>query len=316
MFDKTHLMRSILPMEGILVLLLLSGCGKPDSKQDTSRRTEARFGDYKVIISESDENELRGGELSRVEIFKGKTPVYEMSGHRFFIGSYRGEDEKKECATPIGMDITGEGQPDLVIFEWTGGAHCCHLFHIFEIGTTFRHIQTIDLEDFNDYGEGFKNLDGDPALELLRRDYTFAYWNECFAGSPAPEVILKYSEGQYKMAPNLMKKLPRRQAELYETAAKIRSMRDWKDPEAIERGHQSGLWKVPGPNYPKVVPSDLWREMLTLIYTGNMAQAWKFCDLAWPEGMSGEQEFLEAFKAQLKTSPYWEQIQNMNKPRI
>ncbi|MFA6174196.1 MAG: hypothetical protein WC701_11015 [Kiritimatiellales bacterium] len=307
--SEDHLMRSAFSTLGILVLLLLAGCGEHTQKQDASRKTEARFRDYKVIISESDENELRGGYLSRVEIFKGKALVYAMDSHRFDFGN-RFNDEKKENATPIGMDITGDGQPNLVIAEYTGGAHCCLLFHIFEIGNTFRHIQTLDLEDSD---SDFKNLDNDPALELPTEDWTFEYWHTCFADSPAPEVILKYSAGQYRMAPNLMKKLPRHQAELYETAAKIRSMPQWKDPEAIERGHQSGLWKVPDPNYPKVVPSDLWREMLTLIYTGNMYQAWKLLDLAWPEGIAGKQEFLEEFKAQLKMSLFWEQLQDMNK---
>ena len=280
---KDRLKRSIFQTSGILLLLLLSGCGKHAAKQDTSRQNEARFRDYKVIISESDE--------SRVEIFKGATLVYAMDGHRFFIGSSDGADGKKECATPIGMDITGEGQPDLVIHEYTGGAHCCSLFHIFEIGEKFRHIQTIELEDSS---TDFKNLDDDPALELPMNDWTFAYWKTSFADSPVPEVILKYSGGQYQMAPKMMKKLPRRQAELIETAAKIKSLPEWKDPS-------------------QKFPSALWREMLNLIYTGNMAQAWKLFDLAWPEEMAGKQEFLEEFKAQFKKSLYWEQIQNMNK---
>ena len=98
------------------------------------------------------------------------------------------------------------------------------------------------------------------------------------------------------MAPNLMKKLPRHQAELYEMAAKIRSLPEWKDPA-------------------QKIPPALWREMLNLIYTGNMGQAWKLFDLAWPEGLSGKPEFLEDFKTQLMTSPFWEQIQDMNEKR-
>lgn len=275
-------MRATLSISAILALLLLSGCGEHTGKQDTSRKTETRFQDYKVLISESDE--------SRVEIFKGATLVYAMDGHRFFIGNPE-SNEKKEIATPIGMDVTGDGQPDLVISEYTGGAHCCSLFHIFEIGEKFRHIQTIDLEDSD---TDFRNLDSDPALELPMNDWTFAYWKTCFADSPAPMVILKYLGGQYQMAPSLMKKLPWHQAELIETAAKIKSLPEWKDPA-------------------QKIPPALWREMLNLIYTGNMAQAWKLFDLAWPEGMSGKQEFLEDFKAQLKKSLYWEQIQDMNK---
>ena len=263
-------------------MLLLSGCGEHAGKQDTSRKTEARFRDYKVIISESDE--------SRVEIFKGAALVYAMDGHRFFIGNPEA-NEKKEIAIPIGMDITGDGQPDLVIHEYTGGAHCCSLFHIFEIGEKFRHIQTIELEDSC---TDFKNLDNGPALELPMNDWTFAYWKTSFADSPAPEVILKYSDGQYRMAPTLMRKPPLSPLELNGTAASIRLSPEWKDPE-------------------QKIPPALWREMLNLIYTGNMDQAWSLFHLAWPEGLAGKEKFLEEFKAQLATSLYWEQIQDMNK---
>lgn len=268
---------------GILLLLLLSGCGEHTGKQDTSRQTEARFRDYKVVISESDE--------SRVEIFKGATLVYAMDGHRFFIGSSDGADGKKECSTPIGMDITGEGQPDLVIHEYTGGAHCCSLFHIFELGEKFRHIQTIELEDSS---TDFKNLDDDPALELPMNDWAFAYWKTSFADSPAPKVILKYSDGQYRMAPTLMRKPALSPVELNGAAASIRPLPEWNDPE-------------------QKIPPALWREMLNLIYSGNMDQAWSLFNLAWPEGIAGKQEFLEEFKTQLKKSLYWEQILSMNK---
>ncbi len=92
------------------------------------------------------------------------------------------------------------------------------------------------------------------------------------------------------MAPNMMKMLPRCQAELIETAAKIKLLPESKDPS-------------------RKFPVALWRKMLNLIYSGNLAQAWKPFDLAWPEGLAGKQEFLEEFKAQLKASLDWEQIQ-------
>ena len=54
----------------------------------------------------------------------------------------------------MGMDVTGDGQPDLVISEWLGGANCCLLFHIFEIGPTFKKLGTIDAA-FGDSGPHF-----------------------------------------------------------------------------------------------------------------------------------------------------------------
>ncbi len=138
------------------------------------------------------------------------------------------------------------------------------------------------------------NLDDHSALELPMNDWTFAYWKMSFAEPPAPKVILIYSGREYRMAPNLMKKLPWCQAELIESAAKIKLLPESKDPS-------------------RKFPQALWCEMLNLIYSGNMAQAWKPFYLAWSEGLVGKPEFLEEFKAQLKASLYWEQSQYMNK---
>ncbi len=116
-------MRSTLSISALLALLLPSGCGVHAAKQDTSRQAETHFRDYKVIISESDG--------SRVEIPKGVNLVYAMGGGRFFVGNLAA-NENKEMATPIGMDIAREGQPNLVVSAYTGGAHCCSTFLIFE----------------------------------------------------------------------------------------------------------------------------------------------------------------------------------------
>jgi len=52
--------------------------------------------------------------------------------------------------------------------------------------------------------------------------------------------------------------------------------------------------------------------MLDLIYTGNMNAAWKFFDKAWVKRVKGKDKFLREFREQLKTSPYWSEIEKMN----
>src|SRR5450759_498022 len=54
------------------------------------------------------------------------------------------KDDPEAAQVKMGMDITGDRQPDLVISEWTGGTNCCLVLHIFEIGPTFRILGTID----------------------------------------------------------------------------------------------------------------------------------------------------------------------------
>ena len=73
------------------------------------------------------------------EILKDDKQVYvqraKNKGEKFFIGTMY-KDDPDAALIKMGMDITGAGQPDLVISEWLGGANCCLIFHIFEIGPT------------------------------------------------------------------------------------------------------------------------------------------------------------------------------------
>jgi hypothetical protein len=237
------------------------------------------------LQSDSDETDMQ----SCFEIVKDGESVFSLEGYTFNIGKLY--EKVDDSPSPLMTDITGEGLPDLVISEYTGGAHCCLFLHVFELGPEFRLIQTINVKH-SDLAY-FKNLDEDPALELPMNDWTFAYWHAAFADSPAPDVILKYGGRKYEMAADLMRRPARGTQELNELAADIISSPEWEDD--YER-----------------VPVRLWAEMLDLIYTGNMAQAWILLDLAWPEGVEGKQEFLDAFKAQLQTSPFWQDIQALN----
>ena len=130
-------------------------------------------------------------------------------GEKFFIGTMY-KDDPDAAMVKMGMDITGDGQPDLVISEWLGGANCCLLFHIFEIGPTFKKIGTIDAE-FGDSGPHFLHPDKDSkitGLAIQIHDWTFANWHTDFADSPAPKVILRFSDNAYRVAPDLMRAAP------------------------------------------------------------------------------------------------------------
>ncbi len=123
-------------------------------------------------------------------------------------------------------------------------------------------------------------------------DCTFAYWRTCFADSPAPPVILKFQGQKYEMACDLMRKPGLLHEELNSHAVEIKSLPEWES------------------EYP---PVRLWSEMLDLIYTGNMSQAWELVDLSWPKGITGKQEFLDDFNGRLQGSPFWEDVQKLNK---
>ena len=134
----------------------------------------------------------KDGTDSYFEILKDGKPVYmqkaRKKGEKFFIGTMY-KDDPDAAMVKMGMDITGAGQPDLVISEWLGGANCCLLFHVFEIGPTFKKIGTIDAA-FGDSGPHFLHPDKDSkstGLAIEIHDWNFANWHTDFADSPAPK---------------------------------------------------------------------------------------------------------------------------------
>ncbi len=225
------------------------------------------------------------------DILKDQKSIYRQPaterGERFNIGTFYDDDPDAKLVA-MGRDITGDGQPDVVVSEWSGGANCCLTFHIFEIGPKFRKIADIDVE-FGDQGPHFVHLDHGPGLQIQIYDWTFANWHSDFADSPAPRVVLRYQHGRYRVAPDLMCTPV---ADMKDVAAKVEKVRE----EAKDL--RGGSW--PDANIPPL----LWGTMLDLIYTCHRLTAWLFVDKAWPQKVGGKKDFVNDFIAQLKKSPY------------
>ncbi len=216
-------------------------------------------------------------ELASMPTARGALGVTPSQGRLYAIGGFDGS-------------TNGDGLPNLLVSEWTGGAHCCFLFHIFEIGNRFRHIQTINA--VHSGLADFANLDEDPALEFQMVDWTFAYWRTSFAASPAPAVILKYQGQQYEMASDLMRKTSLSFDQFIQLADEIKSSSEWES---------------------KQPPVRLWAEMLDLIYTGRMDQAWDLVDASWPKAIDGKEQFVKDLQAKLRQSPFWKDVQELNR---
>lgn len=225
-------------------------------------------------------------------ISRGGRAIYRETSMDFQIGgspSLKLEGKQDEL-TPIGTDVTGLGRPDLVIGEWTGGAHCCFLFHVFELGSErLRKVTTIDAEDSD--GSRFADVDHDGRAEFLTNDWTFAYWHTGFMQSPAPDVILRFRNGKFRLALDLMRKPTPNDKDLAAEAKKV--ARNWDTSEQ-------------GP------PHEYWGKLLDLIYTGNARGAWSFAEEAWPRDKEGRAEFIKEFKKQLRKNPYWEELKELD----
>jgi hypothetical protein len=232
------------------------------------------------------------------EILKNRKSIYRQqateNGERFTIGTFYDDDPDAKLVT-MGRDITGDGKPDLVVSEWSGGANCCLTFHIFEIGSKFRKIADIDAE-YGDQGPHFVQLDHARGLQIQIYDWTFANWHSDFADSPAPRVILQYKRGRYRVASDLM---CTPEADMNDVAAKVQQVED------KTKDLRGGSW--PNANIPPL----LWGTMLDLIYTCHRLTAWLAADTAWPKKVRGKEDFVSDFIAQLKKSPYWQSVSQL-----
>jgi hypothetical protein len=255
----------------------VGGFFNPAPPQDAPFNEEV-FGDYVVRIA-APQYALEDILL----VYKNDRLIYIQRGeHLGIAGAY----QRKDPLAPLGRDITGNGIPNMVIKEYTGGAHCCSFTYIFELSDVFRLVAVIPTT----HSDGnFAHLDDDDIPEFVFNDWHFAYWATSFAGSPSPEMILRYQDGTYRPAIDLLRQPAPEWAELEEQAQRMRK----------------SFWESGG------LP-ELLETMLDLIYSGHADLAWKFLDAAWPSEFAGKDEFLIAFLHKLSANIYWPELQTLN----
>jgi hypothetical protein len=217
------------------------------------------------------------------EILRDKHKLFTETGVFYQIGGSPESADDPNALVRMGADVLGQGKPNLVLGHWTGAEGCCYRIEVFEIGSEFRKVTEIDLQYSGD--AEFADVDGDGRLELVAQDWTFAGWHTPFPESPAPQVILRFRDGAFHLAADVMKKPLPRYSELQAKVREVLASRGWEN--------------VQDP------PVPLWATMLDLIYSGNAAEAWLFCEAAWPLDRAGKEEFLREFRGQLAKSPYW-----------
>jgi len=98
-----------------------------------------------------------------------------------------------------GKDINGDKFPELIVSEYTGGAHRCVSTTVYSLSTELNTILKID--SGNCSGE-FKDLDHDGKLEFVVCDDAWAYEKCSFAFSPMPTVVLAYNAAKGRYEPD------------------------------------------------------------------------------------------------------------------
>lgn len=180
----------------------------------------------------------------------------------------------------IGTDLTGDGTPDLVVVEFSGGLHCCTRATLLSLGTTFIERGSVQ----GGHGDvTFEDVDGGGTFEARAGDWRFAYWRDVpFSETPVPDVVLRLGEDGFTPACDLMRQSPPSEAGLIRRARSLAQGWDSGDP-----------------------PVDLWAYAVELVYSGNASAAWRFLDLAWPVSIPGKADFVKDLRARLDGAPCW-----------
>jgi hypothetical protein len=216
------------------------------------------------------------------EVLMGHRRLYSYSAkQRFFVEE-------------LGMDITGDGVPNLVIRQWLGSVHGDSKYLVLEVDdSVVNEIGTIDgLLDVK-----FQDLNNDGIFEITGKDKAYIYFDgDSFTSSPLPLVILSYNKSLAKFVPDkkLMLKSPFPQDQLDILSLKYKENPRWS--------------KEFRP------PSELFVTMLELIYSGNKKQAWELFNASWPNVSNVlKEQYKEALEKNLRKSPFYPAIANWNK---
>ncbi len=155
-----------------------------------------KIGEYRVRISYANERMCQ-----RFDILKRNQVVFRDLGidNHYFLGAKSMDYDKHFM-----MKLTGHGK-QLVVSKWTGGVHCCTSLLIFDLGNEFKEISEIYGGNFDPEIIDF-NHDGIP--EILITDDFLSYRFSSFANSAKGAVILKFFNGKYVPAEEMMKHPP------------------------------------------------------------------------------------------------------------
>lgn len=249
----------------ILIFLLVPRSCFADAGSDNEIPPKIKkIGEYTAIIT-SQPADAHGKLIIKK---KGKT-VYEQDGidsHYYFGLDF---DKKDKFS---GKNITGNKMPNLVVTNWTGGASCCHLVSIFELGKEFRKIIELDAHTII---YDLIDLDKDGNLEIEIGDGAIRGVFTSTADTSYGRIIMKFIDNEYRVATDLMKK-PRPNK---------------KKIEKLKTQIKAAFKKQDNP----FLPTKLLEVMMELSYSGHLDLAMEIAEKTWIQNKNA-METLETFK--------------------
>ena len=148
-----------------------------------------------------------------------------------------------------------------------------------------------------DFEPWFGDVNNDGEYEMFAPDYSYSYWPDSFAGSPAPRLVWRITPSGFSLAPDLMIEPPLDQVTL---KSQIEWIGDNIDSDSL------------------YLPYELYGTTLDLIYSGNEQRAWEFFDDAWPTLIEtkNQEDFRKDFKGMICSSLFADSLNAEDRHRF
>lgn len=211
-------------------------------------------------------------------------PVYTPPGDLVEGPANSEGDGARSKGKPLrAADITGDGVPDLIVHQPTGGMHICCDAYVLSLRGGVKEVARF--ESLFEPVE-FKDVDGDGKYEVVTKDWSLARDEGGWTGYPAATVVLEFDGKGYKFSARLMRKPAPKDFE-------GRLARFEKEVRQTGR------------------PSDKMLDMaVRLIYSGQGDLALSMFDRAFPDGAGiDDTDYILNGLAQ---SEYWEDVKKLN----
>jgi hypothetical protein len=196
----------------------------------------------------------------------------------------------RDYATRVGLFpfLGGRGR-QLVVEQYTGGAHCCTLYRVYDLGPELRALFDGAEYGVEEVGEDMRvlDIDGDGRYELTQSVMAFDYFMTSHAGSVFPTAVFAYDEAAGKYLP----------ANRKFSAYLLRGVA--RKAEALNRRLTPEQRRGENPFHGEQFSAVLG-VLLKYVYAGEEAKGWAFFDAHYALGDKAEVE--AGVKKRLKES--------------
>jgi hypothetical protein len=189
------------------------------------------------------------------------------------------------------LDLVKGGKDELIITQYSGGAHCCEYNWVYTFDNGLKEVM-----NSHEYGSlGFmaepEDLNGDGNFELMFQNLTFSYFYRCcYAASPSNNIVLEYdgTKEEYAVQNRKFKKhLISMELDSIEISPEFMELKASDNPDYVD----------PGGYY----LGSILNEVIPFLYAGEEEKGWELFDKSYK--LRDREDIKELVREKLQEDP-------------